>query len=136
MSQISDSLPSVPPAHPCFEALRLAGAELRMGEDAALAGNEGRARVCGRRAVGTFIQTIAPAIAGEYGTHAMANLRAVQADESLPDEIRAMAGRLLGGARSILAEEIYSTDPLGDAIGIIRYFVAALKAPTGTPDAR
>jgi hypothetical protein len=87
-------------------------------------GNEGQGRVCGRRAVGIFIQTIASTLPDDYGSHAMANLRGIESNSSLPDEIRAAAGRLLGGARSIARGEIYSTDPLADAVRIINYFVA------------
>ena len=104
------------------EALRLAEAELATGRAALADRNEGMARVCGRRAVGIFIQTIAPYLPISYGTHAMANLRGIAGDNSLPPEIRAAADRLLGGARSILSGTPYSTDPLGDAARIIGYF--------------
>ncbi len=97
-----------------------------MGAQAAAEGNQGRARVCARRAVGAFIQSI-PDLPVDYGTHAMANLRGISADEALPDEIRAAADRLLGGARSVLNGGIFSTDPLGDAVRIIDHFVLALS---------
>jgi hypothetical protein len=116
-------LPSLPPDHPYADVLRLADAELATGRRALADGNEGMARVCGRRAVGTFIQAIAGHLPASYGTHAMANLRGIAADPSIPGEIRAAADRLLGGARSILSGSTYSTDPLGDAAGIINYFL-------------
>lgn len=122
---MSNNLTAVPPTHPCADALRLAAVEMEMGRTAVGVGNDGRARVCGRRAVGIFVQTIAPILTTDYGPHAMANLRAIASDSSLPDEIRDAAGRLLGGARSIVQGEIYSIDPLADAASIINHFVAA-----------
>lgn len=121
---MNDTLMNVPPAHRYAEALRLAGKELSTGRAAAANGNEGQARVCGRRAVGVFVQGIASAAGIDYGSHAMANLREIQQDPDLPDEIRDAAARLNGGARSIRAGEPYSADPLGDAACIINYFVA------------
>ena len=120
---ISDDLP-LPAAHPYNEALELAQAEFRMGEEAVASGNVGRVRVCGRRAVGTFIQAIAPLAGLDYGTHAMANLRAIQEDVVLPDEIRTAATRLLGGARTIVNNGVYSANPLDDARLIIRHFLS------------
>jgi hypothetical protein len=111
-------------SHPYAGAIALASREFHMGEDAVAAGNAGRVRVCARRAVGTFIQEIAAIASLDYGTHAMANLRGIQEDELLPDEIRAAASRLLGGARSIACDNPYSTDPLADARLIIRHFLS------------
>src|SRR5438128_555772 len=116
---------SVPGSHPYAHAVALANGEFMLGQQAAATANEGRVRVCGRRAVGAFMQAIAPQTRLDYGSHAMANLRAIQEDQSLPDDVRAAATRLLGGARSIAGNEIYSTDPLGDALCIINYFLAA-----------
>lgn len=96
-----------------------------MGLRALADGNQGRARVCARRAVGAFVQNLAPLLPFDYGTHAMANLRALATNDALPDEIRDAAARLLGGARSIAASEVYSTDPLGDALRIIASFLPA-----------
>lgn len=113
--------------HPYAEALKLAESEFVSGEQALGITNEGRARVCGRRAVGIFIQTISSHLHVDYGSHAMANLRNIEADGSLPDEIRSAAARLLGGARSISASKAFSEDPLSDAARIINYFVAATE---------
>jgi len=119
-------LPSLDPGHRCARGIELARRELAMGEQAMAEGNQGRARVCGRRAVGALIGSLPEPPAG-YGTHAMANLRGISDDRSLPDEIRAAADRLLGGARSILNGGTFSTDPLGDAVLIIDHFVLALS---------
>ncbi len=94
-----------------------------MGLEAEKQGNSGKVRVCGRRAVAAFLQTVAPLMSADFGSHAMANLRAVRDMESLPNEIREAAERLLGGTRSIVAGEQYSERPLHDAAVIIEYFV-------------
>lgn len=104
-------------------ALELAEIELTAARLAVTAGNEGRARVCARRAVGAFMQEIAPALSLDAGTNALANLRFLKENPALPVEIRDAAGRLLGGARSILADEPYSADPVADAESIIRYYI-------------
>lgn len=122
-----DVLTPVSPSHPYAGALELAEGELRMGREALADGNAGKARVCGRRAVGIFIQTIASTLPSFYGPHAMANLRGIEGDSGLPDEIREAATRLLGGIRSIEANESYSTHPLADAVLIINHFIAAAQ---------
>lgn len=114
---------SIPGSHPYAEAIALATVEFEMGHRAVDVGNMGRARVCGRRAVGVFLQKIAPMLETDYGSHAMANLRGIQEDNGLPDEIRSAAERLLGGIRSINAGKLYSDDPLADAALVIGYFV-------------
>ena len=97
--------------------------ELATARKATATGNEGRARVCSRRAVAAFIQEIAPALGLDPGTNALANLRFLKENPALPEAIRDAACRLLGGARSILAGEIYSTDPVADAETIIRFYI-------------
>lgn len=124
---MSDELLEVPPVHPYAEALRQAGGELEIAKAAVINGNEGQARVCGRRAVGVFIQSIAGFLNHDYGKNVMANLRGIRDNTALPDEIRAAATRLNGGARSMMAGEIYSKDPLADAIIIINHFAVAAR---------
>jgi hypothetical protein len=115
---------SVPSTHPYAEAIALANREMEFGHAAIRDANEGRARVCGRRAVGAFVQAIAPRLGTDFGSHAMANLRTIAGDISFPNEMRLAAERLLGGARSIIAGDAYSTDPLADALLIINYFLS------------
>ncbi len=127
---MNDALIDVPPSHPAAEALRLAREELAMGTTAAASGNQGRARVCGRRAVAVFILALSRAttLSGgipPYGTHALSILRGISSDIALPDEIRAAAARLLGGVRSIARGEAFSADPGADAALVINYFTAA-----------
>ncbi len=116
---------AVPPTDPLAEALRLAEEELATGTTAALAGNEGRARVCGRRAVAVFILAAQASIGTCYGSNAMAILQGISSAPPLPHEIRNAATRLLGGTRSIAAGETYSVEPLADAVCIINYIAAA-----------
>ena len=126
---MKELLMEVPPSHPAAEALGMAREELTTGQMAAGSGNEGRARVCGRRAVGVFILTLGTTshrISG-YGPHALAILRGISSDIALPDEIRGAAARLLGGVRSIARGDAFSADPMGDAALVINYFVAAIR---------
>ena len=109
--------------HPLVDAVRLANDEMRMGATAAAGGNLGRVRVCARRAVGMFLQAIADRVDEEVGANAMANLRWLEATESVPPELRAAAVRLSVGARAELAGGTVSQDPLADAALIINYFV-------------
>ncbi|MBS1910592.1 MAG: hypothetical protein JST22_01275 [Bacteroidetes bacterium] len=122
---MTDELSTLPPAHPFAQAVLFARGEIATGRAARAEGNDGRTRVCARRAVGIFLQTIAPHLPADPGTHAMANLRTVAESELLPAVVRDAATRLLGGARSIAADAPWSTDPLGDAITIINHYVAS-----------
>lgn len=112
-----------PADHPHADAIALANIELRSGIEAAAEGNLGRARVCARRAVGSFLQAIARTLPGDVGTHAMANLRYVQEAGHLPGEQRDAADRLARGPRAQPAEGMISEDPLADATLIINYFL-------------
>lgn len=115
----------VSPGHPLAGAVALANRELDGAMAAVHEGNDGRARVCARRAVGEFLRGLATVIGADVGPHALANLRYVQNDQSLPPSIRAAAERLLGGARSILVGDVYSSDPVGDARLVIEHYLAA-----------
>ncbi|HVZ38208.1 MAG TPA: hypothetical protein VHI13_02950 [Candidatus Kapabacteria bacterium] len=123
---MTDELSTLPPAHPFAQAVLFARDEIAMGQAARAEGNDGRVRVCARRAVGIFLQTIAPHLPADPGTHAMANLRMVAESEWLPAAVRDAAARLLGGARSIAAGTPWSTDPLGDAVTIINHYVRSV----------
>lgn len=120
---------SIPDSHPYAAALAAARAELDAGIAAEQESNDGRARVCGRRAVGAFLQAIAPSIGAEPGAHAMANLRWLAGNPDLPAAVRDAAERLLGGARSIAGGGIHSANPVGDAALIINFFVGAALPP-------
>lgn len=101
------------------KALEDAETELQDAVMAMQIGNMGRARVSARRGVGAFIQGIAGLVQDDPGTHAMANLRWVESHLGLPNEIRAAAARLLGGARVIAEGGVVSDDPVKDARTIL-----------------
>ena len=98
-----------------------------MGQEAIEVQNTGRARVCARRAVGTFVLTSHDQRTATYGNNAMAILRDIRADKRIPPSISQAAERLLGGMRSIEANELYSLHPLADAVLIITYFVESAE---------
>jgi|AFSR01.1.fsa_nt_gi HEPN domain-containing protein len=104
------------------ELLQRVAWELETARAALREGNEGKARVCARRAVGWFVQALAQVSAYRYGSHIGENLRRISQDEQLPEEVRAAAARLQGGARAQLSGELYSLYPLRDAGIILRYF--------------
>ena len=99
--------------------------ELAAAEAALRVGNDGKARVCARRAV---------ALAGEawLGRHAtqvgrvdaLAHLRRIHEDESLPATIRQAAERL---TTTVTRRDSapFTSDPIGDA----RMIIAYLKRP-------
>jgi hypothetical protein len=117
-------------SHPHYEAVQMANLELRGAIEAAAGGNSGRVRVCARRGVGAYLQSIAPSLGDDVGSNAMANLRYLQSAERLPQEQRDAAGRLSQGARAELAGGAVSADPLADAAAIINYFV---RQASGNP---
>ncbi|MBC8145563.1 MAG: hypothetical protein H7X80_08245, partial [bacterium] len=94
--------------HPMRDAVLRANEEFMMGRNAAAGGNLGRVRVCARRAVGIFLQTIAPTIPDDVGTNVIANLRWVQDAARLPIEHREAAARLAGGSRKEMSGGIIS----------------------------
>ena len=112
---------------PFAEGVRLAEEEMRGGATAAAEGNLGRARVCARRAVGAFLQTVAGELTGDVGTNAMANLRWLDAEAGLPEPEHVAAVRLAGGPRLAMAGGEISTDPLADAALIIEYFLRSVR---------
>jgi hypothetical protein len=69
--------------------------ELRNALAAQAEGNPGKARVCARRAAGLAIRAHYRRREGpHWGGDAMTQLKRVQLDESLPEEIRQAAARL------------------------------------------
>jgi hypothetical protein len=87
-------------------------------------GNVAKARVCARRAVGWLVQSFKNS---PYGTHIGENFRAIVADETVPEDIRAAAIRLQGGNRAELNQEIFSDEPLKDAEILLNYFKSHLQ---------
>jgi hypothetical protein len=95
--------------------------ELSMAEEALKVGNEGKARVCARRAVALADDAwLATGSNQPFRGDAMAHLRRIQQDLSLPLSIREAAERL---STSVTRQDSdpFTTDPIGDARIIIAY---------------
>ena len=98
--------------------------ELAAGEAAWKDANEGKARVCARRAVALAIDAwrarlAVPAWRGDT----MEYLRRLQQDLSLPGPVRQAAERL-STTVTRRHDAPFTTDPIGDARVIVAYLVA------------
>ncbi len=98
--------------------------ELSAAEEALKTGNDGRARVCARRAVALadeawLTQHATQAFRGD----SLAHLRRIQGDGSLPSDVREAAERL---STAVTQKDFapFSVDPIGDARLIIAYLTA------------
>lgn len=123
----------LPHGHRWQAPLALALAELATGRAAAAGGNDGRARVCARRAVGAFLQGIAGDLTFPPGTHAMANLQRLADEPSLPEAVRTAAALLLRGSRAAAAGQPAADDPIGEARTIIDWFLRHAPPPSDLP---
>lgn len=93
--------------------------ELSAAENAWETGNEGKARVCARRAVARADELRLSRNSGQpFRGDAMAHLRRIQQDDSLPLAAREAAERL-NTAVTPKHSSTFSTDPLADARIII-----------------
>jgi hypothetical protein len=104
--------------------------ELVEAEMSRRAGNEGRARVCARRAAGLA--------AGAYfesrGVHsptrsAYDQLRLLQREENLPEETRLAAARLVARVTTV-GQLPHPQDPLEDARGLVKSLLKAAGQST------
>ncbi|MBK9246604.1 MAG: hypothetical protein IPM69_00450 [Ignavibacteria bacterium] len=84
-------------------------------------GNEGKARVCARRAVQIILQSKI-GVSNGYTFSAMSALQYLIDSTEYPEIIRQAAGRLKGGLRAKLEGNVFSENPIEDAEIIIRYF--------------
>ncbi len=94
-----------------------------MAEEALKIGNEGKARVCARRAVGLADEVwLKNRSDRPFRGDALAHLRRIEQDLSLPLSIRAAAERL---STAVTQKNFapFSTDPIGDARIIIAYLI-------------
>jgi hypothetical protein len=115
------------------------GTELRRAADAIAIGNDGKARVCARRAAGVALRAWHRA-RGNAGAPADAQslLKAVSPESGLPAEAVDAAGRLSAsvaaagsaGAGAVAAGSRATTDPIADA----RIIIAAVEASPGNAD--
>jgi hypothetical protein len=98
--------------------------ELSAAEEALKTGNDGRARVCARRAVALADEAwLAQRATQTFRGDALAHLRRIQGDGSLPSDVREAAERL---CTTVTQKDStpFSTDPIGDARLIIAYLTA------------
>ncbi len=98
--------------------------ELSAGEAAWSIANDGKARVCARRAVALASEAWLARHASQGGRlDAMAHLRRIQEDESLPPSIRQAAERL---TTTVTRRDSapFTSDPIGDARMIIAHLTA------------
>jgi hypothetical protein len=108
-----------------MEHAELIEQELSAGEAAWQIANDGKARVCARRAVALASEAWLARHSGQAGRmDAMAHLRRIQADESFPPSIRQAAERL---TTTVTRRESapFTSDPIGDARIIIAYLTPA-----------
>lgn len=95
--------------------------ELKAAEAACKMGNDGKARVCARRAVAIADDAwLAKQSDQPFRGDALAHLRRIQQDMSVPLSIREAAVRL-STAVTQKDSAPFSTDPIGDARIIIAY---------------
>ena len=95
--------------------------ELTAAEAAWKIGNEGKARVCARRAVALADEVwLAEQSEQPFRGDAMAHLRRIQQDLSLPPTVREAAERL---STTVTRKDSapFTTDPIGDARIITAY---------------
>jgi hypothetical protein len=106
--------------------------EMATAEQARKAGNEGKARVCARRAVAVATEDwLGRQPIRRWRGDAMAHLRHIQDDESFPAPVRQAAERL-STAVTKRDSVPFTSDPISDA----RLIIAHLSALTSesTPD--
>jgi hypothetical protein len=97
--------------------------DLATAEEALKIGNEGKARVCARRAVALADDVwLAKQSDQPFRGDALAHLRRIQQDLSVPLSIREAAVRL-STAVTQKDSAPFSTDPIGDAKIIIAYLI-------------
>jgi hypothetical protein len=95
--------------------------ELAMARAALQAGNEGKARVCARRAAGQAITWMLSKFSRDnWGDDAMSQLTHLRDDASFPTEVREAAVRLTTKI-SQQFDYPFTNDPLADAEVIIKH---------------
>ena len=113
----------------CQEARAAIARELEAALTSLRIGNEGRARVCARRAAGIAIDYWLPRHPGHaWGLDAMSRLRHVQADEQFPHEVRQAALRLTARITERFTSA-FSTSPLEDCRVLTDYFLEDRDGP-------
>ena len=99
--------------------------ELSAAEQAWKSGNEGKARVCARRAVALASESWLARLADSlWRGDAMEHLRRIQQHEAFPLAVRQAAERLTTAVTK-RHEAPFTSDPIGDARLIVGYLAAA-----------
>ena len=104
--------------------------ELAAGEAAWRDGNEGKARVCARRAVALATETWRARLSlPPWRGDTMEHLRQIQQDASFPGPVREAAERL---STTVTKRHLapFTTDPVGDARVIIEHLAANMEEKT------
>ncbi|MGA2624522.1 MAG: hypothetical protein ABSF91_11755 [Bacteroidota bacterium] len=95
--------------------------EFASAHEALKIGNEGRARVCARRAVGHAIEWFLTKFPGEgWGTDAMTRLVRLREDKGFPEDIHEAAARLTARVSGQFTHP-YKINPEEDARIIVDY---------------
>jgi hypothetical protein len=109
--------------------LQLITLELAAAVAARNAGNEGKARVCARRAVALADEAwLARQVQPVWSGDAMAHLRRIQQSASFPPSVRRAAERLTTAVTRRQTAP-YTTDPVGDAEIIINFLMPGSETP-------
>jgi hypothetical protein len=114
------------------EATSQIGLEFERAGKAAREGNDGRVRVCARRAAGIAIRFwLQEHRRLHWGTDAVNQLRSVHLDQSIPLEVRSAARRLIARVTEALLRTA-ATDPIQDSRIVIDHFLGeSYSAPGG-----
>ena len=91
-------------------------------------GNDGKARVCARRAVALADEAwLAQQASPSWSGDAMAHLRRIQQEVSFPSSVRQAAERL---TTTVTRKQMapFTTDPIGDANAVIEFLIGVSEA--------
>jgi uncharacterized protein (UPF0147 family) len=97
--------------------------ELTRADQAMKEGNDGMTRVCARRACGNAISFwLQKNPHQSYGESSINQLKSIQVDNTVPEEVRDAAKRLTAHI-SVQSDSSMSSDPINDANTIIKYCI-------------
>lgn len=102
--------------------------ELAAARAAAVEGNDGKTRVCARRAAGAALEWYATAYPGAVkGSDALSRLKYVSEEPTFPADVREAAQKLITRITDRF-QYPFSTDPVADAEIITGYFIRIMDA--------
>jgi HEPN domain-containing protein len=112
------------------ELLRWADIELQRARDALEVGNDGRARTAARRAAGNALTALKQRFQDRnYGDDVMRQLRNLMDDVTVPSDVREAAEHLQARVTEQFTSA-FSSDPVEDAVTILKYVKKSLEAPS------